>query len=495
MNNSKDIIISFVGTNDAGLLTGMPDEGAILTTLTERKFDCIYLLYTNGNIKVKDKYLSYLEIAGYIKDKIIEYKYCTESNVIISEFICDKVAVHTEVYAAILQFLNDNFNQNGVEENILYALISSGTPQMQASWILIAEADVYPIKLIRAIEKRYASGNCRTEDVALLTNLKEKLNKLKIYEKRLGVKNESNYSRVIDVNNLSSKQKLLAKSDNHILIYGETGVGKEILTRTLHDESGRNKLFPINCAGMPEHLLESELFGHKKGSFTGANNDKIGIVKEYQNGTLFLDEINSMPITLQTKLLRFIESGEYRAVGSSIIEKSSIRIIAAANEKIQKLVEEDKFRLDLYYRLRTFELYIPPLRKRKEQIPDLIEKLKVAHSLYNLNFEPDALEELVEYRFPGNVRELIIILNRLNLNSNSYTIRISDVKEVLSELNYNAQYTEAEIPNEIYGKAYKLLRSMLTKIALVETNGNTAEAGRILGVTHNSIKKWNEEEI
>ncbi|MBX3042533.1 MAG: sigma 54-interacting transcriptional regulator [Ignavibacteriae bacterium] len=489
------ILITFVGTNDVGKLAGLEDDGAILTTLSERDFDYIYLLYTRGNARINDNMFNYLEISEYLKTIILENNYCKESDVIIQEFICNKIAVHTEVYASLVKFLNENFSEIDIENNELFALISSGTPQMQASWILIAEADVFPVKLIRAIEKRYSVESRRTEDVALLTNIRDKLNKLKVYERRLGSKNEQNYSVVNDVNNLNKKQIQIAKSNNHILIYGETGVGKEVLARTLHDTSERKVFFPINCAGIPEQLLESELFGHKKGAFTGANYDKKGIVKEYENGSLFLDEINSMPISLQAKLLRFIESGEFRSVGSSIIEKSNIRIIAAANEKIQKLVEEEKFRLDLYYRLRTFELHIPPLRKRKEQIPELIEKLKLSNSLENLEFEPDALEALKNYRYPGNVRELIIILNRLNLNASSDNIKLSNIKQVLSELTHKVQHDEPEIPTELHGKAYKLLRTMLTKIVLSETNGNTAEAGRILGVTHNSIKKWNDEDF
>jgi transcriptional regulator with PAS, ATPase and Fis domain len=482
------LFISFIGSNDAGKLTGREDEGAILTILQERKFDSIYLLYNSGGI-IKGANITYKEIADYLKSEIVVKKYCSEGAIHIEKLDFVNVADYVEIYPKILNYLKNTFKEESLNESRIYAGISSGTPAMQTAWVILAESDTFPLKLIRSSEKQHAKKGKRVFDVELLTGVKDKLEKLKSYEKILKTKNKYNPFTIYNNIFLDEKQKDLVKSGNPILIFGETGVGKEVLVETIVKECGINqaKYIAINCGGLPENLIESELFGHKKGAFTGAYADKKGIVEEYKDGVLFLDEINSLPISLQVKLLRFLDKGEYRRLGDTKIQKSHVRIISASNEPIQRLVSEGKFREDLYYRLRTIEFFIPPLRDYPERLNQLID------SMSDNQITEEAKAVLMKHEFKGNIRELKIILERCKLLSKE-RVSEKDIKRILSDFQQQQIKSVIEIPSELKGKAFKLVRSLLTNAVLQQTGGNTLAAGKILGVSHVSVKKWAGEE-
>jgi len=213
-----------------------------------------------------------------------------------------------------------------------------------------------------------------------------------------------------------------ARSRAPVLIQGETGSGKEVVARLLHDLSGRaiGPFLAINCGSMNRELLESELFGHEKGAFTGATGTKIGLVAAAEGGTLFLDELGEMPGPMQVSLLRFLDRGEYRPVGSTRSLQADVRIVGATNQDIQELVTQGLFREDLLYRINTVTLRVPPLRERKEDIPVLAE-----HFLYSIrvagspirSLSSDAVESLVSYHWPGNIRELRNVVERLVMMS------------------------------------------------------------------------------
>ncbi len=204
----------------------------------------------------------------------------------------------------------------------------------------------------------------------------------------------------------------VAKSDISVLLYGESGVGKEVFARAIHSFSPRakRKLVSVNCGAIPEGILESELFGHKKGSFTGATNDRKGYFEIADGGTLFLDEIAEMPLTTQVKLLRVLETHEFMPIGSETVKKVDVRIIAASNKDLQKEVDAKRFRQDLYFRLKAVTLNIPPLRERREDILVLAEHFIEIYANKNNIPKPqltkDAIELLNNYPWPGNVREL-----------------------------------------------------------------------------------------
>ena len=216
-----------------------------------------------------------------------------------------------------------------------------------------------------------------------------------------------------DVRSMIAK---VAATESTVLILGETGTGKELVARALHDQSLRAEMpfVPINCGALPENLIESELFGHRKGSFTGAEEHRVGLFEVAGGGTLFLDEIGELPKSMQAKLLRFLESGEIRRVGENESFCCDVRVVCATHRQLDEMVEEELFREDLWFRVNTFEIQLPPLRERIEDIPELARHIAAR---FRSNLPPDqdvlspqTLAELTEHTWPGNVRELANVI-------------------------------------------------------------------------------------
>ena len=232
-----------------------------------------------------------------------------------------------------------------------------------------------------------------------------------------------------EINDLVDIIMQVAKSDISVLIYGESGVGKEVFAKAIHDFSNRSNktMISVNCGAIPEGIIESELFGHKKGSFTGAVESRKGYFEIADNSTLFLDEIGELPLTTQVKLLRALETKEFMKLGAETVSKVDVRIIAATNKDLQKEVDAKRFREDLYFRLKAVSLNIPPLRKRKGDIEELAKHFAKNYCENNKVICPDftsgALEILKNYTWPGNIRELkntvetAIALNRTKILS------------------------------------------------------------------------------
>jgi len=220
------------------------------------------------------------------------------------------------------------------------------------------------------------------------------------------------------INKIRKLISMIADNDASILISGESGTGKSLLARVIHEQSNRSHgpLVTIECAAIPESLLESELFGYEKGSFTGAENRKIGRMEKANNGTLFLDEIGDMPLDLQAKMLRVLQERELNRVGGTKPIKINIRLIAATNQELTSLVSKGKFREDLFYRLNVIPIHIPPLRERKEDLPELAEALSLRicnrHKREPVRLTDKVLKQIAGYRWPGNIRELENILER-----------------------------------------------------------------------------------
>src|SRR5262245_3443970 len=212
--------------------------------------------------------------------------------------------------------------------------------------------------------------------------------------------------------------KTVAPADCTVLIQGETGTGKEVVARAIHEESGRrrNRFVAINCAAIPAALIESELFGHERGAFTGAMSVRIGRFQAAHRGTLFLDEISEMPIELQPKLLRAIQERTFERLGSSQSTQVDVRILAATNQDLERMAAERRFRIDLYYRLNVFPITLPPLRERTDDIPLLVEHFIRTFSLRHtksIEYVPEEIiAALVAYPWPGNVRELQNFIER-----------------------------------------------------------------------------------
>ncbi len=231
----------------------------------------------------------------------------------------------------------------------------------------------------------------------------------------------------------------VAPTDITVLITGESGVGKEVIARALHGASPRSAkpLVNVNCGAIPEGLIESELFGHERGSFTSAVDTRKGYFEVADGGTILLDEIGEMPFATQVKLLRVLESGEYARIGSSTSKKSDARVIAATNKSLEHEVQQRRFRPDLYFRLRSVNIHVPPLRSRKEDIPLLADHLAREVAKKNKipfsGFSQDALDVLVSYHWPGNVRELKNVIESLLVLEGGRRITAEGVRKHLNE--------------------------------------------------------------
>jgi DNA-binding NtrC family response regulator len=275
-----------------------------------------------------------------------------------------------------------------------------------------------------------------------------------------------------------------------VLIQGESGTGKELIARAIHYNSPRRTcpFTAINCAAIPENLIESELFGYEPGAFTGATHRKIGIFESTDKGTLFLDEIGDLPPLMQTKILRVLQDKEIRRVGGKDSIKVDVRIIAATNKDLEKEIVKGGFREDLYYRLKVVTVSPPPLRDRKEDIPSLV---KFFIDKYNNEFgkrikgiSDGAVKALMDYHWPGNIRQLESVIERAVLMSDTDIINLNDIKSELRLPIYRS-ILDIEIPDE--GIDFEELEKELIKKALTRANNVAAKAARLLGMSYKTF--------
>jgi len=284
--------------------------------------------------------------------------------------------------------------------------------------------------------------------------------------------------------------QIVAAADVHILIEGETGTGKELMAQALQQCSKRadQPFVIINCAALPAELVESLMFGHEKGAFTGADERKDGYVQKASGGTLFLDEIGELPLLLQAKLLRFVENGECQRVGSHQLETVDVRILAATNHNLLKMMDEGKFRQDLFYRLSVVTLRLPNLRERRRDIPELVKHF-LQQAAKNNHSEPcifnqDALNQLKHYAWPGNIRELKNVCEHVSamlpgevINKDNLPLDVQQSKP-LSDFGYT-------LPE--HGINMESLEIDLIKQALIYSNGNKSKAAKLLGLSRDAF--------
>ena len=287
--------------------------------------------------------------------------------------------------------------------------------------------------------------------------------------------------------------KRVAELNVNILIEGESGTGKELVARAIHYSGSRheNAFVPVNCGAIPESLMESELFGYKKGAFTGAVTNKRGLFEEADNGTIFLDEIADMPLHLQVKLLRVIEEKKIRPLGSTQAEDVNTRVISASNKRLEEEVAEGRFREDLFYRLNVIKIALPPLRERRIDVSPLaihfINKYSEDMNKDIRGISPKALETLENYRYPGNVRELENIIARCVALETSNVIRQETLPQLVSGKDYIDLDTSFSSTTNLDTLLGDVERKMIEK-ALGSTNGNKTEAARLLGISLRSLR-------
>ena len=279
-----------------------------------------------------------------------------------------------------------------------------------------------------------------------------------------------------------------APSNANVLILGESGTGKELVAKAIHKMSNRkdNHFVTVNCAAIPEGLLESELFGYMKGAFTGASSNKQGLFELANDGILFLDEIGEMSMPLQAKLLRVIEGGTFRRVGGVSDIKVDVRIVAATNNNLPERVEAGQFREDLYFRLNVLPLKVPPLRERRDDIPLLVNHFLKKYAVDNKTFSQDAITILQSYYWKGNIRELENIIERVLLLSNEDVIGAESLPE---EIRLNTDTETVPVSGGIdFDKLMENTEKAYLLKALEETNGVKTEAAKLLKLTFRSFR-------
>ena len=285
--------------------------------------------------------------------------------------------------------------------------------------------------------------------------------------------------------------KIMAATDVTVLIQGESGTGKELMAKYIHASSNRNStpLVTINCAALPETLAESELFGHVKGSFTGATCDQQGRIQSAHNGTLFLDEVGELPLSIQAKLLRFLEEGECQAVGQTKTKKVNVRVIAATNRDLFKEVENGNFREDLFYRINVVPLALPSLRDRQSDISYLINhlsaQLAAKHCLDVPRYNMQTIEHCQRYAWPGNIRELKNFCERTVILLSGKTITVDNLPlEMKAD-----QKTKVSDPYTLPegGVILEKLEAQLINQAMDKSHGNQSKAARLLGLTRSAL--------
>ena len=283
-----------------------------------------------------------------------------------------------------------------------------------------------------------------------------------------------------------------AGADVSILILGESGTGKELIAKAIHYNSlRRNKpLVIVNCAALPEELLESEIFGHEKGAFTGADRRRIGKAEEANEGTLFLDEIGDLSIKTQPKLLRFLQDGKIERLGSNKSIQLDVRVIAATNQDIESALEEGTFRKDLYYRLNTLTIDIPPLRERKEDISLLADHFLSMYSKVHKkkvsSISPEVIEQLINYSWPGNVRELEKVIERGVVLAKGSMIHTEQIPEEIREVESASGHQD--FMRHTLSESVEILETKIIKDILDKASGNRKKAAKMLGISLRSLQ-------
>jgi len=334
------------------------------------------------------------------------------------------------------------------------------------------------IKMV--VEKAINYQNLAEEVVSLKVALSERFQFSNIIAK--SKKMQDIFQRIQDT----------ADTDVSILILGESGTGKELIAKAIHYNSLRRSkpLVIVNCAALPEELLENEIFGHEKGAFTGADRRRIGKAEEANEGTLFLDEIGDLSIKTQPKLLRFLQDGKIERLGSNKSIQLDVRVIAATNQDIESALEEGTFRKDLYYRLNTLTIDIPPLRERKEDISLLADHFLSMYSKVHKkkvsSISPEVIEQLINYSWPGNVRELEKVIERGVVLAKGSMIHTEQIPEEIREVESASGHQD--FMRHTLSESVEILETKMIKDILDKAGGNRKKAAKMLGISLRSLQ-------
>jgi len=478
----KKVLISFIGNNDCLLSQGK--EGSIISILKQREFDTLYILYNDT------RYLQHAsEILLYCK------KLFPKLTVRYQEAESINPIDYNIVYPSMVNAVKTIQAEEGTKDINYTISVTSGTPTMHSCWLLIVMGGIINAKLIQSSrEEGIHDLNFTLDDFPQIESVKQtkiELTKAERENKMLRKQVLQSYPELIGEHEsiLLVKRKIdnLIKYDIPVFISGESGTGKEVVARQLHFNSQRKEapFVAVNCGSISENLFESEFFGHKKGSFTGAIADHDGYFSQANNGTLFLDEIGDLPLAMQVKLLRVLETGTIQPVGGKA-KQVNVHIITASNKDLKRLIQEGVFREDLFYRIVQAEIELSPLRDRGTDILLLARHFLKEFSDKNRQekrFCPAAEKKLLSYRYPGNIRQLQNIVKLAFINSLTTEIEASAIVFPDEPVSISA----IEIPPEGIDLDNKIIPAYY-QTALKMTQGNASAAARLLGLKPHTFR-------
>lgn len=489
-----DVLLTFTGFHDPyskGLIDQGEQPGPILSLLAARPFDRVFLFDTPNTRKITEQTSAailrlYPQTAVYVLDAAI-----------------DDPTDYEEIFTGIRTHLKQIFED--LDNTRVFVSTASGTPQMHACWILMTASGEIPAHVLHIRPPRFVTRErpliseinlCAGSFPTVRVHPKVSLTKvnetdLEAVRLQIGILGEHpSIKHVIEI------AAMLSPSRSPILILGETGAGKELFARFIHRLSGRIKgpLVTVNCAAIPQDLVESLLFGHKRGAFSGAIADQQGKFDAADKGTLFLDELGELPMPTQAKLLRVLQDGMVETIGQNRPHRVDVRILAATNRDLKKLVNQNKFREDLFYRLNVGEIRLPSLKERRSDIPVLA--LHVLDTINSSLRQPKrlstaALSRLQSHSWPGNVRDLENVIERsVRLCRNEVLgpddLLISDPAKSADPFDALPEPYEGFSLDSFLGSARK---QMLLR-ALAAANGNQSKAARLLGITPQAVHKF-----
>lgn len=496
-----NVLFTFTGFHDPffqGLIDGEEQPGPILSLLHAHPCERVYLIATPNTREITAR-----------TQEAIQSLY-PEKHVHSLALDLDDPTDYREILLGLRNAIRPIVDD--LSDARLFIAVASGTPQMHACWLLLAASGEIPARILHVRPPRFV-----TKERPLVAEIDITFEEFPTIRFPNGLLpdhtptvpelQEAAIQLGIVGDHASMRQSLetvsmLAPADSPILILGETGTGKELFAKLVHRLSTRAQgpFVPVNCAAIPEDLVESLLFGHKKGAFTGATADQTGKFDAANNGTLFLDELGELPVAAQAKLLRVLQDGVLEPIGARSPHKVDVRVVAATNQDLRKLIRKGQFREDLYYRLNVGEVHLPPLRERRSDIPKLALAV-LDHLNASLRrpkrLTPNALARLQAHNWPGNVRDLENVIERSARLCRTDALDADDL--LITEPITYADPLDA-LPEPVEGFSLDSFlgsaRKQLILKALEISHGNQSQAARLLGMTpqavHNFLKQKKE---
>jgi DNA-binding NtrC family response regulator len=493
----RKTLLSFAGFHDPyapETLTNNPQAGPILTLASEVGFDHVILLRTPGARENTDN-----------TDKALRERY-PDLNITTEDLALPNPTDYAAIFRELRKTLRSVAETQSTEEVEFFIGLASGTPQMHAAWLLLVASGELPARILTTRPPKYVTKE--SPAVSEIDVYSAPFPAVRSYvapedEHRgdeapafdAAVKDAGIVGEHPAIRRILERAAVIASTRYPVLILGETGTGKELLARFIHRLSGRDpdRFVPVNCAAIPKDLVESTLFGHRKGAFTGAHANQTGKFDAAHGGTLFLDELAELSPELQPKLLRVLQDGIVEPVGAPSGHKVDVRLIAATNVDIQSAIKEGELREDLYYRLKVGTCHLPPLRQRRSDIPRLalffLDRFNNAQGK-SVRFSTEAMTWLRHQPWPGNIRELQNTVEAAALFAGSGIVEAKDLDAAAE----TPAMSDNDIPEPAEGFDMQEylggIRKRLIEKALEMAEGKQNRASRLLGVTPQALSKF-----